>query len=84
MKIGRSMLIGVAPLLLPHPLSAERAVEFEKDIQPIFEANCYNCHGPEKQKAKMRLDTPAFIRKGGDSGEPPSATGEPMISVTSR
>ena len=85
MMSGRSILIGFLPLLVTAPpFWGKGAIDFGKDIQPILEANCSKCHGPEKQKAKMRLDTPAFIRKGGDSGEPPSATGQPMISVTSR
>ena len=68
---GRSILIGFLPLLVTAPpFWGKGAIDFGKDIQPILEANCSKCHGPEKQKAKMRLDTPAFIRKGGDSGEP--------------
>ena len=70
MKNCRSLLIGVAPLLGLHPLWAESPMDFGKDISPILEVNCSKCHGAEKQKGKLRLDSPAFIRKGGDSGEP--------------
>ena len=31
--------------------------DFPKDIQPILAKYCYNCHGEEKQKGKLRLDT---------------------------
>ena len=48
---------------------AESLLDFEEDIRPILEANCYRCHGEQKQKGKLRLDAPAHIRKGGDSGE---------------
>ncbi len=48
---------------------AERPLDFEEHIRPILEANCYRCHGEQKQKGKLRLDGPAHIRKGGDSGE---------------
>ncbi len=44
------------------------AVEFARDIQPILEKNCYECHGPKKTKAKLRLDSQAGITKGGESG----------------
>ena len=37
-------------------------------IQPIFESKCIACHGLEKQKAKLRLDDPASILKGGEGG----------------
>lgn len=33
-----------------------QGAEFIPDIQPIFARHCYECHGPEKQKAKLRLD----------------------------
>ncbi len=38
-------------------LTALAAVpDFARDIQPIFAKHCYECHGAEKQKAKLRLD----------------------------
>jgi hypothetical protein len=30
---------------------------YEKDVRPILEAHCFKCHGPDKQKGKIRLDT---------------------------
>src|SRR6478672_2634599 len=44
------------------------AVDFARDIQPILQANCYECHGPKKTKAKLRLDSQAGIMKGGETG----------------
>src|SRR5437899_375697 len=37
--------------------AAENKVDFAKDIQPILEQTCIKCHGPEKQKGKLRLDS---------------------------
>jgi len=34
-------------------------VDFERDVKPIFAAHCYECHGAEKQKKKLRLDVKA-------------------------
>src|SRR6185503_10672568 len=51
---------------LPPP--AARAVEFQRDIQPIFEASCIKCHGRGKAKGGFRLDTRETFLKGGDSG----------------
>lgn len=31
--------------------------DFDKDIRPVLEARCFQCHGPEKQKGDLRLDT---------------------------
>ena len=42
--------------------------DFAKDIGPIFAKNCLECHGPEKQKGKLRLDGKDTAFKGGDSG----------------
>jgi mono/diheme cytochrome c family protein len=37
-------------------------------VQPIFKENCISCHGPEKSKASLRLDSFAGMLKGGESG----------------
>ncbi|MBI3849661.1 MAG: DUF1553 domain-containing protein [Verrucomicrobia bacterium] len=69
---GASNLRSAAPTLgdaskLPPPSS--KAVDFVKDIRPIFEASCYKCHGPEKQKSEFRLDVKAAALKGGEHGQ---------------
>lgn len=33
------------------------APDFEKEVRPILQQYCFSCHGPEKQKGKLRLDT---------------------------
>lgn len=52
---------------LPPP-AAKTGVTYESDIKPIFEKSCFKCHGPEKQKAKLRLDSLAAAKKGGEDG----------------
>jgi len=49
-------------------LPAAGAVDFVKDIQPIFEERCYGCHGGSKQEAAFRLDHKPSALKGGDFG----------------
>lgn len=46
----------------------QEAPVYASAIQPLFEARCYGCHGPNKMKAKLRLDQPEFILKGGENG----------------
>ncbi len=53
-------------LLLTAPVYA--AVDFVQDIQPIFSAHCYQCHGANKQEAAFRLDHKPSALKGGDFG----------------
>lgn len=53
------------------PPAASRSVDFVTDIQPLLAANCYSCHGPERQKADVRWDVKSSVFR---SGEP-----EPLI-----
>ncbi len=41
---------------LSNRLPAPRAVDFQRDVMPIFETSCIGCHGPEKQRANFRVD----------------------------
>jgi mono/diheme cytochrome c family protein len=43
-------------------------VDFARDIQPILEKSCLECHGPEKPKGKLRLDSKAAALQGGQDG----------------
>jgi len=43
-------------------------VDFVRDIQPILQNACYDCHGPKKTKADLRLDSRAGVMKGGETG----------------
>jgi hypothetical protein len=36
---------------------------------PIIEKSCVNCHGAEKQKGKLRLDSKEAWLKGGENGK---------------
>ncbi len=57
---------GVDPSRLPPAVG--RVVDFEKEVRPLFQARCFECHGPEKQKAGLRLDRGGAALKGGESG----------------
>ncbi|MDX1564321.1 MAG: PSD1 and planctomycete cytochrome C domain-containing protein, partial [Phycisphaeraceae bacterium] len=43
-------------------------VDFKKQIEPIFEAHCLKCHGPDKQKGGVRLTGRAYAIRDADSG----------------
>ena len=50
------------------------ALDFVREIRPIFEKHCYECHGAEKQKNDYRLDIKAVALKNivaGKSAESP-------------
>jgi Planctomycete cytochrome C len=50
-------------------------------ITPILQDKCYSCHGPEKQKGKLRLDGKEYILKGGKNGKviSPESAPEPEM-----
>lgn len=52
---------------------------FERKIRPLLAENCYECHGQEKQKGGLRLDSPAGIVAGGETG-PILTAGKPTDS----
>jgi cytochrome c len=53
---------------LPPP-SDKKDLTFEKDIKPLFEKSCVECHGAEKPKGKLRLDTLAGTLRGSVDGK---------------
>jgi mono/diheme cytochrome c family protein len=61
------LCLPVASAAEPAP-SAEQVRFFESRIRPLLAANCFACHGPQKQKGGLRLDTAEGLRRGGDSG----------------
>lgn len=44
-------------------------VDFEHQIAPIIQAACLKCHGDQKPKGKLRLNTKENTMKGGGSGK---------------
>lgn len=45
-------------------------VDFVRDVRPIFEKHCYDCHGEKKQKSGLRLDVKSPALTGGDNHGP--------------
>ena len=45
------------------------AVDFAKDIHPLLKSTCFECHGPEKPKGNLRLDSRSAAMKGGQTGK---------------
>ena len=66
-----AVIVGFVASLTTLP-AAERdraAVDrFENKVRPLLAARCWQCHGPEKRKGGLRLDSADAVRAGGDSG----------------
>src|SRR5262245_35745712 len=61
----------------PSPAALEH---FEKSVRPVLVEQCVKCHGPQKQRGGLRLDSRQAILTGGDSG-PAVAPGQPDKSL---
>jgi mono/diheme cytochrome c family protein len=71
---------------LPPPAKQE-GVTYAKDIRPIFEASCIRCHGPEKPKAGLRLDSLEAVLKGSKEGkviQPGQSTKSHLVIAVAR
>ena len=55
LSIGVVLFIGLSLLLNASLAQDATTVSFEKQIKPILENHCINCHGPEKEEG-TRLD----------------------------
>jgi cytochrome c553 len=49
-------------------VSPAEAEFFEKSVRPLLLAKCVDCHGADKQKGGLRLDSRDAALRGGDSG----------------
>jgi uncharacterized membrane protein/mono/diheme cytochrome c family protein/YHS domain-containing protein len=52
----------------PAAVASPEAEAFATLIHPMLNQHCVNCHGPEKSKGSLRLDSYASILKGGKAG----------------
>ncbi len=53
---------------------------FIQRVKPLLESRCVSCHGPEKIKAGLRLDSREAMLKGGENG-PALVPGKPSQSL---
>lgn len=70
MKTHLSALISGMTLLTYSALQAdyENKKLFDDLVMPVLSAKCAGCHGDEKQKGKLRVDSFEAILKGGSEG----------------
>ncbi|MBO0937801.1 DUF1549 domain-containing protein [Fibrella sp. HMF5335] len=50
------------------PLDEKQVSQLNLEVRSILAHNCYSCHGANKAKGGLRLDTQAFVLKGGEDG----------------
>src|SRR5438552_3269200 len=63
--MGAALACAFSP---PAPAQTDSSWTFEKDVLPIFQAKCLNCHGADRQKAGLDLRSRAALLAGGETG----------------
>lgn len=98
LTVSRALLLGICTCSLAAvaaevditklpPASTKQGVTYAKDIKPIFEKSCFKCHGAEKQKGKLRVDSLEAALKGGEDGkvvEPGNSAKSPLVHAVAR
>ena len=62
-------------------LDTASAVEFERDVQPIFAEKCTLCHGPDDAKGGLRLTNLESAQRALDSSRIAIVPGKPEKSA---
>jgi hypothetical protein len=81
-----ALALFTALLLAPLATSKAGVPDFQKEILPVLERRCFDCHGADKQKSGLRVDSRAALLKGGDFGAaivPGDAAGSHLVEVIS-
>jgi mono/diheme cytochrome c family protein len=73
------VLMAGGPADTPPRLDAGTVEFFEREVRPILATRCQSCHGAEKRKGGLRLDSREGALAGGDSG-PSIVLGKPAAS----
>ena len=69
------------------PASDKQGVTYAGEIKAILDRSCIKCHGAEKPKAKLRLDSLEGALKGGEDGkviQPGKSADSPLVHSIAR
>ncbi len=61
-------------------MASREPVDFDRDIAPILQARCWECHGTQKRRGGLRLDSSAAVLAGGKTG-PAAVVGKSAESL---
>src|SRR5262249_11294090 len=75
-----SATAGARPSDATSPGAPAEAEFFERRVRPVLVGNCIPCHGPNKQKSGLRVDSRPALMQGNGSG-PVVVPGDPDASL---
>ena len=73
------LALGLSLLTVQLPAQSLVKVDFANDVQPVLRENCFDCHGPSKQKAGMRLDRKSSALKAFSRRVVPGSSANSMV-----
>jgi hypothetical protein len=65
---GAALTGADSPAPAAAPSAPASTVNFIRDVQPVLESRCLECHNPDKVKGDLLMHTAEAMLKGGDSG----------------
>lgn len=51
------------------PAAGQPGLTYTNDIRPLFETACFRCHGEQRPKGGLRLDSLEAVLQGGETGK---------------
>ena len=63
------------------PAEDAGGAHFVEKVWPLLDSRCVSCHGPDKVKGGLRLDSREAVLKSGDSGQRAVVPGKPAESL---
>ncbi|MBP9903075.1 MAG: PSD1 domain-containing protein, partial [Verrucomicrobia bacterium] len=66
--VSRALAVLTPEQVAQLPPPAPHIVSFSKEIKPILETSCNQCHGRGRAKGEFQIDSRATLLKGGNSG----------------
>lgn len=73
--MNKAFSLGIGLMVLVGSSTAAE-VDFERDIRPLLERRCFECHDASKQLSGLRLDVRSSAMRGGESGVPTVVPGD--------
>ena len=87
LALAGSSLLAAPDLSKLPPAADKKDVTYAKDIRPLFEASCFRCHGEQRPRHNLRLDSLEAVLKGSKDGKvvlPGKSTESPLLLAVAR